>query len=478
MKLSGLHDQRGIAAVTVLMVTAVTALAGASVLFAATAELDIGARDRRAEDAFAAAEAGLDQAAAYLFAHPSAFSDIADPGPKERCLNNSLVTDTPDIPCEVSVTSPTDGELFYPPGGGAPYIQYDVLSTAREGQAATRALASRFRLVPKEIPYGMYINGNVDLGGGPQLLQISMLVDGTVTSREKIDTDADGDGNPFNDPDLGWRFHKNRIQSNPAPNTSCSDGGPDPVGCVGVFSNFQIYEKTAKASNEIHGPTGTIPPSSSKFPNDRDTHQTFVDGLGVPQSVVTLPETEVLEAMEGFKQIAKSQGNFFSYKDGTNGNVVIQPSTVGAPAKDFAKDVVFYIEADAGDAIKWRPSLIPDSTSSDIRYINPDGQKVGSHSGIIVVRGGSLDMEANTLWSGALFAPDETSTIRLLGTNTCTCTMYAGNGFEKQGGNATIQLTPEWFGKLPAGFYAVERQAFVECEPFQESAFCPSPSPT
>lgn len=471
MKLSRLHEQRGIAAVTVLMVTAVTALAGASVLFAATAELDIGARDRRAEDAFAAAEAGLDQAAAYLFAHPSAFSDIEDPGPKVRCLNNSLVI--PDIPCEVSITSPTDGELFYPPGGGKPFIQYDVVSTARQGQAATRVLASRFRLVPKEVPYGMYINGNVDLGGGPQLLQISMLVDGVVTSREKIDTDANVDGNPFNDPDLGWRFHFDRIQSNPAPNTTCSG---NTVGCVGIYSNFQIYEKTAKATNEIHGPIGTIPPTSSKFPNDRDVHQQVFIG-GVAQNVVTLPETEVLEAMEGFKQIAKSQGNFFSYKDGTNGNVVIQPSTVGAPAKDFAKDVVFYIEADAGDTIKWRPSLIPDSTSSDIRYINPENQKVGSHSGIIVVRGGSLDLEANTLWSGALFAPDETSKIRLLGTNTCTCTMYAGNGFEKQGGNATIQLTPDWFGKLPAGFYAVEREAFVECEPFQESAFCPSPSP-
>jgi hypothetical protein len=471
MRLNQLHEQRGIAAVTVLMVTAVTALAGASVLFAATAELEIGARDRRAEDAFAAAEAGLDQAAAYLFAHPSAFSDIEDPGPKERCLNNSLVTDTPDIPCEVNVTSPTDGELFYPPTGGKPFIQYDVLSTAREGGAATRALASRFRLVPKEVPYGLYVNGNLDLGGGPQLFQISLLVNGVVTSREKIQTDANGDGNPFNDPDLGWRFHEDKILSNPAPNTSCSG---NTVGCVGVFSNFQIYEKTAKATNEIHGPLGDIPPSSSKFPNDRDTHQQVIIN-NVAQKVVTLPETDVLEAMEGFKQIAKSQGNYFSYKDGTNGNVVIQPSTVGAPAKNFAKDVVFYIDADAGDTIKWRPSLIPDSLSSDIRYINPDGNKVGSHSGVIVVRGGQLQLEAGTQWFGALFAPE--NEVRLLGTNTCTCTIYA-KGFEKQGGNATIQLIPDWFGNLPAGFFAVEREAFVECEPFQESALCPSPSPS
>jgi len=471
MKLNRLHEQRGIAAVTVLMVTAVTALAGASVLFAATAELDIGARDRRAEDAFAAAEAGLDQAAAYLFAHPSAFSDIEDPGPKERCLNNSLVTDTLDIPCEVSVTSPTEGELFYPPGGGKPFIQYDVLSTAREGEAATRALVSRFRLVPKEVPYGMYIKGNVDLGGGPQLLQISMLVDGVVTSREKIDTDANNDGNAFNDPDLGWRFHEDKITSDPPPNVTCSDGGPDPVGCVGVFSNFQIYEKTAKASNEIHGPLGDIPAASSKFPNDRDSHQTFVDASNVSHPVVRLPDTDVLEAMEGLKQIAKSQGNFLNYKDGTNENVVIQPSTVGAPGKDFAKDAVFYIEADAGDTIKWRPSLIPDSTSSDIRYINPDGEKVGSHSGVIVVRGGELELEANTQWFGALFAPE--NEVRLLGTNTCTCTIYA-KGFEKQGGNATVQLVPEWFGQLPAGFFSVEREAFAECEPFQESALCPS----
>jgi hypothetical protein len=465
-----LSEQRGVAAITVLMVTAVTALAGASVLFTATAELDIGARDRRAEDAFAAAEAGLDQASAYLFGHPSALSDLVpDPttGQRARCLNNALAGDTADIPCEVRITSPSNGQLFFPPGGGKPYVLYDVLSQAREGRAATRALAARFRMDPKDVPYGLFINGNVDLNGGPQLLRISMLVNGVVTSRDKIVTDWNGNGQ-FDDPDLGWPFHKDRIQANPGPNVTCSDPGfpGEQLGCTAVYSNFQIYRKNVvKASDEIHS---CDPPC---FPNDRDAHQAVVIN-GVPQPVVSLPDTDVLEAMEGMKQLADDQQNYFNFKDGSNSNIVIQPSTIGAPGKDFAKDAVFYIDADAGDQIKWRPSLIPDSAASDIQYINPAGDKVGSQSGIIVVRGGSLDIEAGTDWSGALFAPE--NKVRLLGTNTCTCTIYA-KSFEKVGGNATVQLVPEWFGRLPAGFYSVTRQSFAECEPYQESANCPVP---
>jgi hypothetical protein len=463
-----LKDQRGVAAITVLMVTAVTALAGATVLFTATAELDIGARDRRAEDAFAAAEAGLDQAAAWLFENPT-FSDVpVDPvlGKPRKCLNNPLAQPSPDVPCEVSITSPSNGLLFHPPGGGKPYVIYDVLSQAREGRAATRALSSQFRLDPKDIPYGMFINGNVDLNGGPQLLRLSMLVNGVVTSRDKIETDWNGN-NQFDDPDLGWQFHKDRIQSDPAPNTTCSDPSLPgvQVGCAGVFSNFQIYRKNqVKASDEIHSCNPAC------FPNDRDAHQAVVTG-GVPKPVVSLPDTDVLEAMEGLKQLAESQGNYMNVKDGSNDNVVVQPATIGAPGKDFAKNAVFYIDADAGDQIKWRPDLIPDSTSSDVRYINSAGQKVGSQSGIIVVRGGQLDIEAGTEWSGALFAPE--NKVRLLGTNTCTCTIYA-KGFEKVGGDATVQLVPEWFNRLPAGFVSVNRLSFAECEPYQVSALCPA----
>jgi hypothetical protein len=445
----------------------VTAMAGATVLFTATSELEIGARDRRAEDAFAAAEGGLDQAAAWLFENPT-FSDVPPDGTgqKVKCLNNALMVNTADIPCEVRITSPSNGSLFYPPDGGKPYILYDVVSRAREGRRAERILSSRFRLDPKDIPYGMFINGNVDLNGGPQLLRISMLVNGVVTSRDKINTDWNGN-NQFDDPDLGWRFHSDRIQSNPAPNTTCTDPSlpAQQVGCVGVFSNFQIYRKNqVKASDEIHSS------SPSPFPNDRDSHQAVVIN-GDPQPVVTLPDTDVLEAMEGLKQLADAQGNYLNVKNGSNSNIVINPADIGAPARDFSKNVVFYIDADAGDTIKWRPELIPDSTASDIKYINSAGAKVGSQSGIIVVRGGALDIESNTDWSGALFAPE--NKVRLLGTNTCTCTIYA-KGFEKVGGNASVQLIPEWFTRLPAGFVSVNRQTFAECEPYEASALCPA----
>jgi hypothetical protein len=453
-----INEERGVAAITVLMVTLTLALAGGVVAFTATSELEIGARERRAEDAFVSAEAGLDSAASYFARNPTLTG-----GATSACLNNPLVVDTPSIPCEVSITSPSNGQLVYPPTG-KPFIEYTVVSRAKEGQSVTRTLAASYRLIVREIPFGMFINGNVDLNGTPKLTRESMLVNGVVSSREKLTTDANGNG-LFDDPDLGWRFHKDRILSNPPPDL-CLDGSTGQmVGCAAVFSNFQIFEKNQqKASDEIHST------SPSKYPRDRDSHQAVIIN-NVSQPVVTLPSTDVLEAMDAFKTMAQAQGLYYNYKNGNGQNIVIQPGDIGAPAKNFAKNVVIYIDGDAGDTINWKPTLIPNSTSSDIKYINSSGQKVGSLSGIIVVRGGSLEMESGSSWSGALFAPE--NQFRILGSVNCTCTIYSGTGFSAQGGTSTIQLTPEWFQNLPAGLVKITRRAFVECEPFQPSGVCP-----
>jgi hypothetical protein len=435
------------------MVTLTLALAGGVVAFTATSELEIGARERRAEDAFVSAEAGLDSAASYFARNPT-FTG----GATSACLNNPLVVDTASIPCEVSITSPSNGQLVYPPTG-KPFIEYTVLSRAKEGLTVTRTLAASYRLIVREIPFGMFVNGNVDLNGTPKITRESMLVNGVVSSREKLDTDWNTN-NLFDDPDLGWRFHKDRILSNPPPDQCMDASTGQMVGCAGVFSNFQIYQKNQqKASDEIHAS------SPSPYPRDRDSHQAVVIN-NVAQPVVTLPSNDVLEAMDGFRTIAKSQGLYYNFKNGNGSNIAMQPGDIGATTKTFPKNVVIYIDADAGDTINWKVSLIPNSTSSDIKT----AAGVGSLSGIIVVRGGSLEMESGDVWSGALFAPE--NQFRILGGVDCTCTIYA-QGFSAQGGSSTIQLTPGWFQNLPAGLVKITREAFLECEPFQPSAICP-----
>jgi hypothetical protein len=453
-----LHDERGVAAITVLMVIVTLALAGGVVAFTAITELEIGGRERRAEDAFVSAEAGLDMAAAYFQRNPTFTGGVT-----QVCINNPLMVDTPDIPCEVDITSPSNGLFVYPPTG-KPFIEYTVISQAREGTAVTRTLGASYRLIAREIPFGMFVNGNVDLNGTPNLLRESLLVNGVVTSREKLDMDWNTN-NQFDDPDLGWRFHKDRILSNPVPDMCLDTGSGEMVGCAGVFSNFQIFQKNQqKASDEIHVN------SPSPYPRDRDSHQAAVNGLGEPQPVVTLPTTDVLEAMDTLKTLAQAQGNYFNFKDGSGGTTILQPGDIGAPAKDFAKNAVFYIDADAGDTIGWKSTLIPDSTSSDILYTNSSGQRVGSLSGILVVRGGILRLESGDQWSGAIFVPE--NQFRILGNVSCTCTIYA-QGFSSQGGGSQIDLTPDWFTNLPAGLMTITREVFVECEPFQPSAVCP-----
>lgn len=470
MMMQRLSDERGVAAITILMVTVVLALAGSVVAFTATAELEIGARERRAEEAFVGAEAGLDVAASYF---DSVDATIEELGSEPAfCLNNPVVDDTveyrhPTVTanpiCGIEVTSPQNGTWFTPPNG-KPFIDYKVLSRSQEGRTVTRVLSSTYRVVARDVPFGMFINGNVDLNGTPTLLRESLLVNGVVTSREKLNMDWNTN-NQFDDPDLGWIFHKDRIASDPDPAMDCFDASINQmVGCAAVYSNFQIYEKNQqKASDEIHS-TPTSP-----YPHDRDSHQAKIVN-NVAQPVVTLPNSDVLEAMPHLKQVAQGQDMYFDLRDGSGGTTTFQPADVGAPAGEFAENVVVYIDVDAGDTIKWKVNLIPPpGTGSDMLHTYPDGVRRGPASGILVVRGGVLELESGDVWSGAIFVPE--NEFRILGGVECTCTIYA-QGFSAQGGNSNVQLTPEWFQNLPAGLVNVTRRSFSECEPFQTSQLC------
>jgi hypothetical protein len=468
MMMQRLSDERGVAAITILMVTVVLALAGSVVAFTATAELEIGARERRAEEAFVGAEAGLDVASSYFDSVDATIEELgSDPA---FCLNNPVVDDTVEFRhptvtgnpiCGIEVTSPQNGTWFTPPNG-KPFIDYKVLSRSQEGRTVTRVLSSTYRVVAREVPFGMFVNGNVDLNGTPTLLRESLLVNGVVTSREKLDMDWNNN-NTLDDPDLGWVFHKDRISSDPDPDLCFDASLNQMVGCAAVFSNFQIYEKNQqKASDEIHS-TATSP-----YPHDRDSHQAKIVN-NVAEPVVTLPTSDVLEAMPHLKQVAQSQGTYFDLKDGSGKNTVYQPGDVGAPAKEFAENTVVYIDADANDTIGWKVTLIPFSTSSDMLHTYPDAVRRGPASGILVVRGGQLQLESGDVWSGAIFVPE--NQFRILGGVDCTCTIYA-QGFSAQGGNSNIQLTPEWFQNLPAGLVNVTRRSFSECEPFQTSQLC------
>jgi len=459
-----LNSESGVAALTVLMVTSVLAVAGTVVITASTAELQIGARDRRSEEAFAGAEAGLDVASSHFLKNPTFVA-----GETEKCLNNPLVPPEAGIECEVKLTSPTNGRLFYP-ATGRPFIEYTVVSKAKEASNVTRTIAETYRLQTADVPYGFFIDGDADFGGTTDVYREAMLVNGNVTSRDKVNFDFNGLNGQNDDPDLGWRFHGHRIQSDPAPRT-CQDPSGVSVGCAGVYSNFQIYEKNLLVlSREIHNDSANPDAAAQAYKADRDVHQTKVVG-GQAQPIVTLPTNSVLEMMDILKPIAEQQALYFNYKNGASQTITIQPGDLNTTTRDFEQNVVVYIDADQGDTIKWKVSLVPNDTlsdgtsfPSDIKYINDTGQRVGSLSGILVVRNGSLEMESNTKWSGALFAPENGFKFR--GGNDCVCTVYS-KGFSSSGGNSRVQLTPDWFAWLPTGFVTVVRTGFFECEPFQ-----------
>jgi hypothetical protein len=490
-----LRSEAGVAAVTVLMVIGVLGSLGALVLLAAREDLTFGVLTTSADQALNKAEAGLDSAAEYLFLHGVNYAQTC---PATACLKLvNPTTGQPDIEVRFEEAD-ADGT----------WIEYEVVSSATvRGTRRTLQQVQRASLLG--LPYGMFIRGNLNLGGAPKLFNESVLVEGNITGRDKVSFDIN-DNRVSDDQDFGWIYHKAFIKTRGGPpspgcttdEVTCTvpaikmcgtivyphlDPTPRPVACAGAFAAGLISITAASqeehTSSEISGwknpeltDCGNDGPNQRDCTQDRDSHQRRNSST----PVVDVPdEFAILKHMEELRRTAEDQGLYFDLEGNGADNKIFQPCDFKAttcnsisPHNHFERDLVFFWDTDSNDTIKIKASVVPEDMkasnpgcpNSDFRQsADTEANEKASQSGLIIIRGGAnLELENGACWSGAIFNPEGDFTVRggvvFVGTVTAV-------DFNSSGTN-DIKLETGWFGRIPAGFREIQRSAWVECERF------------
>lgn len=483
--LIAIRQDEGIAAITVLLIIAVVGSLGAMVLFAVNQDLGFVRVDSTAARSGDLAEAGLDLAAEYLFINQLSGSGAL----------GSTVTTVSNTAADASrFESGTFAFILDDRDEDKGTVTFRVISEAAIGRPGTSLVRTLLRqsneVTILDLPFGMFVDGNVDFGGNPKLFNMSVLVNGSVTNRDKVSFDQNENG-LLDDQDQGWLFHQKFVTAtafppevpNP-PNVPsfnmCGDffyqniGATVTVGCSAVFASGQIFltgggaggtEEHAASLNPF---SACDPPANAGCAADRDSHQS----AGPP--VVSVPGDALVPFLPILRRISQQQG---LYRDtrGQGGTVNFNDGDYDAGSgpghKHFQKNLIFFFEGDAGQNIGLKANIIPGDMqgggSPDCSFFvsaATEAEEVCADSGLIIVLNANFALASGVYWSGAAYVPQ--GELKMAGGVTFVGTMFVKK-FASSGGSNTLILEPDWFGRIPAGFRQITRSRWAECESFQ-----------
>jgi hypothetical protein len=198
-----LRNERGIAMMTVLFVgaalTAITSVASLSVI----KEFGAGSDDRKAADALAYAEAGVDRSIQYL--RGQQWGVLKTAGCEKPALS---ATSTPPLPSGTvgNGTFTTTMRVFNPAGtttatryadgnplgvacaarpASAKDPLYVVIKSIGSHPASTRVVEQVVKIQSRGLPVGLFAK-SIDVGGTPEIYNLSMVSETQIWGREKL----------------------------------------------------------------------------------------------------------------------------------------------------------------------------------------------------------------------------------------------------------------------------------------------------
>ena len=209
-----LSNQRGVAMVVVLLVGAVLTVVASSAAFMTIEEFRSGDDDRRASQALAYAEAGIDRMMQEIKGGSWTWKEMAQSGCGSEALlqiggdpglggdgeigNGFYTAEVRPAECVSPVPRPSTREA----------IRLNILSVG-EHPTARRVIQQVVELKPKGLPIGVFAYDTIDVGGNVSEKRISLITRGSVLDRDKIAfigndpyyTKGDFYGDAVSDPD-------------------------------------------------------------------------------------------------------------------------------------------------------------------------------------------------------------------------------------------------------------------------------------
>ena len=478
--------EQGVAMVTVIFVAAALTVVSSTAAFVAVNELRAGVDDRKASEALAYAEAGVDRAIQYLRGGSVVWGQLKRAGCQDPPLtlgpvgvgNGQFTVRTwvyePDGP------SPTDKlATQHPRNAGTSGFAcanvpvtprqdlYMAIESTGEHPAAKRVVRQVVLVKPRPLPIGVSAE-SIEASGTAQTVGISMVSEQKIIGREKLTfTGMD----PYYTLGDFW-------PSGPWGGQSATDPVPSAAHAVqGIYmkSNGSNWEFAGGAQNcTANGPGGQSLWDSDGVGVQTPAHGPILTGCAgqvgfPPHSYFTAADRlrigpdELDEAdHRALKQAAQSGGLYCRIP--TSGAPTCTKLGVSVPWASVWQDgdipplgtdprsFIAYFEFAGGSAlsnlVKWKAEVWGCNNDPNI-----------NKSAVIVVRNGGLSLENGAMINGALLLDGE---FKYAGTVTFNGTIIA-KSFTVSG-NSTFSIDPCWVQNMPGPFLEITPQHWAEID--------------
>jgi hypothetical protein len=496
----GWRSESGVAMVTVLFVGAALTAVASAAAFTTVREFRAGSEDRKASEALAIAEAGIDRIVEKVRGGSLDWGKLRLAGCNDGHTDHShptLITNgrvgvgTFDARFEVFNPAAT-GDARFPPAActasptnprspSARVDQFFAITSVGTHPDARRVVRQVIRIGDIGLPVGVYAD-SVKANGSPDFNGISLLSDKDVEGRDKMSfsgTDPfyflndfwPGQSATVNTPaavhSLGTIYLKKLLRSTEEhpPSKACDANAPG--GTVGQ----SIWDQSGRGG-AIGGvcaapftwpgsPTGADDPpgpASGSFPPN-SLIESLVGVTPKPalsdQDYLAIKNTAQREGLYCFisktgvqsctrRGLTWSPGNLFSVtvKQTDTDDVLKGPDQVLNTTDDVRSFVAYFEYEDQSQAqglnqVNWNASVSPCSDNQALH-----------RSVVVVVRNGSYRGEGGHVVNGAVLVPE--GTVTLQGGHTIHGTVIAKEVDLK--GNSTFQLSPCWVRNMPGPF--------------------------
>lgn len=435
------RDDRGVAMVTVLLVTSVLTALGVTVTSVALSNLGNAGRDRVASGALGAAEAGVTRAIAYINQH-----------------NTHALVCSPDCTANPWGSKSAPKALSFPDGRQASvWIQpiqpfsppnykvgtYKIHSVGTAGTGpGKRTLEVTIQVKPLTFPLGIFTREKINNGGTGAVYNETVLSDSCIDSRDKLTFSGVDAYYGIPAAAHSTKYITNANQSfcdNDLNNVRATDQKAIHRANVGTCNpQFPYDQDTAPLGGPF--PAGS---ACSTAPNQYTSSSHFDLAMLKGEPYNYLPRGLTDAQYQLLKARAQARGTYYTV---SNPQTWPDASTVTNP--------VLYFKIPANEEVSITTQLNSYGWQSDPSCLNQHPAVV------IVVEGGKLRLNSNSTLTGAVFVPDGTMTYN-------GGAQLVGTIFARQlilTGNASVSLNDCYTRGTPGGVLDIKPVRFREVD--------------
>jgi hypothetical protein len=437
------RDERGVAMITALLVTAVLTALGLTVTQVAVSNLSNAGRDRVSGGAFGAAEAGVTRAIAYINKNNTQALS---------CWPCTSLTSwgNPDHPQVVSLPDGRTAKVYIHPiqPYAPPLYKVGVYRIRSVGNAGTgpgqRTIEVDVQVRPMAFPLGIFTKNKINNGGTGTVYSESVLSEACIDSRDHLTFVG-------TDPYYGIpaAAHSAKYITNSNVNG----------GCDNDLTN--VYNRDNKA---IH--RASVGHCNATYPFDQDNAPlggTFPSGSACSTGPGGYTSSSSLFTLEMLKAdpynylprgLTDAQYALLKARAQALGTYYTTSAPPSWPSALNTTNPVIYFKIPAGQEVSIQTDLNSYAWTADA------GCGAVHPAAIIVVEGGDLRLNSNANVSGAIFVPDGSLTYN-------GGAQLVGTVFTKQlnmSGNSSITLNDCYAKSTPGGILEIKPVRFREVD--------------